>query len=134
MLRVYLGATPKNMTEKGRKNMKYYVLRPDLTPYEGIVVDKNTKLEFENGNAKQKVENLKLTIIQKEKNPQYEIESKMIVNLKKGDVLLFEKENRGYFLPAQPIGTIETAIKDYRGLATALDGVDYEITKKDVKE
>ena len=38
--------------------MNYYVLRPDLTPYEGVVVDKKTKLEFENEKVKQKVEDL----------------------------------------------------------------------------
>lgn len=114
--------------------MNYYVLRPDLTPYEGIVVDKKTKLEFKNEMVEQKLENLNLTVIQKSKTERYETESKMVLHLKKGEVLLFEKENRGYFLPVEPIGTIETAIKDYRGLATALDGVDYEITKKEVKE
>ena len=113
--------------------MNYYVLRPDLTPYEGIIVNKDTKLEFENEKVKQKVENLTLTVFQNVKEENYEIESKMVVYLEEGNTLLFEKENRGYFLPAQPIGTIETAIKDYRGLATALDGVDYEITKKEVE-
>lgn len=110
--------------------MNYYVLRPDLTPYEGIKIDKNTNLEFENENVKQKVEDLILTTIQTEKTEKYEVESKLIVHLEEGDVLLFENEARGYFLPVQPIGTIETAIKDYRGLAVALDGIDYEVTKK----
>lgn len=109
--------------------MNYYVLRPDLTPYEGIVVDKKTKLEFENEKVKQKVEDLKLTVIQNDKTEEYEIKSEMTIFLKKGDVLLFERENRGYFKPAQPIGSIETAIADLRSLATALDGVDYKITK-----
>ena len=38
--------------------MNYYVLRPDLTPYEGIIVDKDTKLEFENDYTKETLENL----------------------------------------------------------------------------
>lgn len=110
--------------------MNYYVLRPDLTPYEGVVVSKDTKLEFKNENVEQKLENLKLVTKTKVDNEKYFVESKMTLNLEEGEVLLFEKENRGYFLPAQPIGTIETAIKDYRGLATSLDGTDYEVIKK----
>lgn len=110
--------------------MKYYVLRPDLTPYEGVVVSKDTKLEFKNENVEQKLDNLKLVTKTKVDNEKYFVESKMTLNLEEGEVLLFERENRGYFLPAQPIGTIETAIKDYRGLATSLDGTDYEIIKK----
>ena len=106
--------------------MKYYVLRPDLTPYEGIVVDETTKLDFKNENVEQK-----LTVLQTEKNAKYEISSKMVVHLVKGEVLLFEKENRGYFLPAQSIGTVETAIKDYQALASTLDGTDYKLIKND---
>lgn len=110
--------------------MNYYVLRPDLTPYEGVKVEKDTKLEFKNENVEQKLENLKLVTKTKVDNEKYFVESKMTLNLEEGEVLLFERENRGYFLPAQAIGTIETAIKDYRGLATSLDGVDYEVIKK----
>ena len=110
--------------------MNYYVLRPDLTPYEGIVVSKDTKLEFKNENVEQKLSSLKLVTKTKVDNEKYFVESKMTLNLEEGEVLLFERENRGYFLPAQPIGTIETAIKDYRGLATSLDGTDYEVIKK----
>lgn len=109
--------------------MNYYVLRPDLTPYEGIIVTKDTKLEFKNENVEQKLENLELVIIRNEKEEKYDVESKMTLHLEEGEVLLFENENRGYFLPAQPIGTVETAINDLRGLATSLDGVEYTLTK-----
>lgn len=103
--------------------MNYYVIRPDLTPYEGIKVDKDTKLEFENEKVKQKLENLELVTHSTFKNSQYESESKLKIFLKEGDILLFEGENRGYFLPSNvAIATIETAINDYKGLALALDG------------
>lgn len=102
--------------------MKYYVLRPDLTPYEGMIVKKDSKFEFKNDKVEQKLENLKLTTIQKINTEKYTTESKLIINLEENEVILFERENRGWFLPAQSIGTIETAIKDYQGLAEALDG------------
>lgn len=110
--------------------MNYYVLRPDLTPYEGIIVDKDTKLEFKNEKVEQEVKDLKLYVRSKEVNDKYTVNSEMVVNLEEGEILLLESENRGYFLPAQPIGTLETAIKDYSVLATQLDGVDYEVIKK----
>lgn len=110
--------------------MNYYVLRPDLTPYEGIKVDKDTVLSFENDKVSQEVKDLKLIVKSKDENEKYTITSEMVVNLEEGEVLLFEGEDRGYFLPAQAIGTLETAIKDYSVLATQLDGVDYEVVKK----
>lgn len=112
--------------------MNYYVLRPDLTPYEGIIVDKDSKLKFKNDKVEQELNDLELTIKQKDKTDKYEVESTMIVHLEEGEILLFEKESRGYFLPVQPIGSIKEAIDDYRGLATALDGKDYEV--KEIKE
>ena len=38
----------------------YYVAKPDLTPYEGIKVTKDTNLTFENENVKQEIKDLKL--------------------------------------------------------------------------
>lgn len=105
--------------------MNYYVLRPDLTPYEGMVVNKKSKFEFKNEKVEQKLENLELITLQKIKTEKYTSENKLTIHLEEGDTLLFEKENRGWFLPAQSIGTIETAITDYKGLAEALDGKDY---------
>ena len=102
--------------------MNYYILRPDLTPYEGIKVTKDTKLEFSNEKVKQKIENLELKIESKTEDKKYISETKMTIYLKEGDILLFERENRGYFLPVDSIGTIEVAIKDLQALALALDG------------
>lgn len=121
---VICGATPQIGRNEG-KYMNYYVLRPDLTPYDGMIVTKDSKLTFKNKNVKQKLENLKLTTTKKIKEEKFISESKLTLFLEEGDVLLFEKEDRGWFLPAQSIGTIETAINDYKGLAEALDGKEY---------
>nr|DAO32472.1 MAG TPA: hypothetical protein [Caudoviricetes sp.] len=102
--------------------MKYYVLRPDLTPYEGMIVNKDSKLKFKNEKVEQKLENLKLTTKQKVVTDKYTTKSELTINLDEGEILLFENENRGWFLPAQSIGTIETAINDYKTLAEVLDG------------
>lgn len=110
--------------------MNYYVLRPDLTPYKGIKVNKDTKLEFKNEKVTQKIENLELITESKIEDKRFISETKMKVFLKEDDVLLLEEENRGYFLPLDSVGTIETAIKDYKALALALDG-DKDDTTRD---
>lgn len=112
--------------------MNYYVLRPDLTPYEGIKVTKETKLEFRNDKVRQKVEDLELIVESKIEDKKYVSETKMTIFLKEGDILLFERENRGYFLPIDSIGTVDTAIKDLQALALALDG-DENDTNRDEK-
>lgn len=117
------GATPLIGKERN-KIMNYYVLRPDLTPYEGMVVNKKSKLKFKNDKVEQKLENLRLTTKQVIETEKYTTKSELVINLEEGEILLFENENRGWFLPAQSIGTIETAIKDYQSLADALDGDD----------
>ena len=103
--------------------MNYYVMRPDLTPYEGITVTKDTDIEYENENVKQTIKNLKLISESTFENDKYTTYSKIEINLEEGDILLFENEYRGYFLPKDvSIGTIKDAIGDYEALALALDG------------
>lgn len=103
--------------------MNYYVMRPDLTPYEGITVTKDTVIEYENDKVKQTIKDLKLITESTFSNERYTTYSKIEINLEEGDILLFENENRGYFLPMNvAIGTIKDAIGDYEALALALDG------------
>lgn len=111
--------------------MKYYVLRPDLTPYEGKVVDKDTELEFKGENVEQTLKNLELVTKRTSKGDRWETDSTMTLQLNEGDIILFENENRGWFLPAEPVGTIDTALKDLGGLAASLDGKTYLITEKE---
>lgn len=114
--------------------MNYYVMRPDLTPYEGIKVNKNTKIEYENERVKQSISNLKLHseyVITTEK---YTSTNILDVVLEDGEILLFENENRGYFLPRDvSICKIQDAIGDYEALALALDGDNNDI-KRNEKE
>lgn len=110
--------------------MNYYVIRPDLTPYEGLKVTKDTSLKYENENVKQIIENLKLISEYRVTTEKYTSINKLEINLEEGEILLFENENRGYFLPKDvPICSIKTAIEDYEALALALDG-DTNDTKR----
>lgn len=110
--------------------MNYYVMKPDLTPYDGVKVTKDTCLTFENEKVKQEIKNLKLKSISTFKSEKYSTKSELEVNLEEGEILLLEQENRGYFLPLNVgICTINEAIKDYEALNIALNGDDKNDTK-----
>ncbi len=115
--------------------MNYYVIRPDLTPYEGIKVTKETNIKFSNQKVKQTIKNLKLhseyTVVTNE----FTSKNILDINLKEGDILLLEDENRGYFLPKDvAIAPISEAINDYQMLALALDGDSNDIKRDENKD
>ena len=109
-------------------NKKYYVEKPDLKPYEGIVVNKKTKFEYKNENVEQKLENLKLVSKYIMQTERYKSTNILELNLQEGEVLLIEEEGRGYFLPADstPVEGIDDAINDYKVLKEALLGDNKE--------
>jgi hypothetical protein len=95
--------------------MRKFVFKPDITFYEGIKIDKETKLEFENEYVKQSINNLVLKTNKKEKTDKYESEFNLTINLDEGEILLFEEE-RGYFLPSLPMSTVKDAIEDLEAI------------------
>lgn len=103
--------------------MNYYVMNPDLTPYEGVKVTKETELTFENEKVKQTIKDLKLVSEYTYANEKYSSKNILEMNLEEGEVLLFEGEDRGYFLPLDVgICTVKDAIEQYEALALSLDG------------
>lgn len=111
--------------------MNYYVAKADLVPYEGIVVNKDTTLTFENDKVKQKIENLELESETTIETKKFKSVTKMTVHLEEGEILLLEGEGRGYFLPAEPVDTIEKVIDDYKTLALTLDGDNNDIERNE---
>lgn len=95
--------------------MNRYIVRPDITIYEGIGVTKETELEFSNENVKQEIKDLVLTTVMTDKNEEYESETKLKIFLKEGYKLLFD-EVRGYYLPAIPVDSIEDVIANYNAI------------------
>ena len=43
--------------KREKRLKKYYVEKPELKPYEGIIINKNTKLEYKNDMVEQRREN-----------------------------------------------------------------------------
>ena len=105
---------------------KYYVEKPDLQPYEGIVVTKDTKLKFKNKFVEQSLENLEFKSKMVNKTERYTSTQIVEIHLKEGEIILEEKEKRGYFVASDntPVEEISIAIQDLKSLKEALTGKD----------
>ena len=95
--------------------MRKFIMKPDIEFFEGIKIDKETKLEFENEYVKQSINNLVLKTNKKEKTDKYESVFDLTINLDEGEILLFEEE-RGYFLPSLPMSTVKDAIEELEAI------------------
>jgi hypothetical protein len=92
--------------------MQVFIRKPDINLYPGIRVTKDTELEYKNENVKQTVKDLVLHSITKVKGEGYKSTYNTTVQLKEGDILIFESEGRGYIKPVENFVTIEEAIED----------------------
>lgn len=92
--------------------MKRFIRRPNIELLPGIRVDKDTKLEFENGNVTQKLENLILHSVVTVKGEGYASTNHTTIYLNEGDVLIFEEDGRGYIKPLEAFVDTLEAIDD----------------------
>ncbi len=96
--------------------MKRFIRRPDVEMVGGIIVDKDTRLEFKNEHVEQTVENLVLHSVMHTEGEGYESTCDTIIYLKEGDVLVFEEEHRGYIKPVEAFMTIAEAISELENI------------------
>ncbi len=96
--------------------MHRFLRKPSVNMYAGIKVAKNTTLEYKNENVEQKLENLVFHSVTKVKGENYESTYDTTIQLKEGDVLIFEEEGRGYIKPVEEFVTIAEAIEDYENI------------------
>ena len=89
-----------------------FIRKPSLDLYPGIVVTKDTVLEYKNENVKQTVKVLVFHSVTKVKGEGYRSKYDTVIKLEEGDVLIFEEEGRGYIKPVEPFVTIEEAVSD----------------------
>lgn len=92
--------------------MKNFIRKPSIDLYPGIKVTKDTSLEYKTENVEQKVENLVFHSVTKVKGDNFESVYDTTIQLKEGDILIFEEEGRGYIKPVEPFVTIDEAIAD----------------------
>ena len=79
--------------------MDKFILKPIITLYPGIKVDKDTVLSYENDSVTQMLSNLEFHTIARVKGENYESTYDTVIHLNEGDILIFEEE-RGYVKPA----------------------------------
>ena len=100
------------------KKAKVFIRKPSLDMVVGIIVTKDTELEYENENVKQTLKDLVFHSITRVKGEGYESTYDTTIYLKDGDVLVFEEEGRGYIKPVEEFVTIQDAIKDLEDIKT----------------
>ena len=89
-----------------------FIRKPSLDLYPGIIVTKDTVLEYKNENVKQTVKDLVFHSVTKVKGEGYRSKYDTVINLQEGDILIFEEEGRGYIKPVETFVTIEEAVED----------------------
>lgn len=92
--------------------MEKFIMKPNIDLYSGIKVTKETKIDYENENVTQKLENLVFNSKTTVKGENYTSTYDTTINLEEGDILIFEDEGRGYIKPIEQFVTAEEAIKD----------------------
>lgn len=93
-----------------------FVRKPSIDLYPGIRVDKDTVLEYKNENVKQTLKDLVFHSVTKVKGDGFESVYDTTIELKEGDILIFEEEGRGYIKPVEQFVTMEEAIKDFENI------------------
>jgi hypothetical protein len=96
--------------------MKNYIRKPSIDLYPGIQVTKDTVLEYKNENVKQCLKNLVFHSVTKVKGEGYRSKYDTTINLKEGDILIFEEEGRGYIKPVEDFVTIQEAIDELENI------------------
>ncbi len=92
--------------------MQKFMSKPSIDMYGGIKVDKDTTLEYKNENVEQTLKDLVFDSKTIVKGENYTSEYHTVINLKEGDVLIFEEEGRGYIKPVEELVTVEEAIQE----------------------
>ena len=93
--------------------MQKFIFKPSVELIPGIKVTKDTEFEYERENIKQTLKNLVFRSITTKKGDNFESTIDTTIQLKEGDILVFEEEGRGYIKPLDnTVVTIEKGIKD----------------------
>ena len=92
--------------------MQKFIRKPSIDMYAGIKVTKDTKLEYKNKNVEQTLDNLVFHSITKVTGENYESTYDTTIQLKEGDVLIFEEEGRGYIKPVDSFVTVAEAVEE----------------------
>ena len=93
--------------------MQRFIRKPSVDMLAGIKVDKDTELEYKNDNVDQTLKDLVFHSITKVKGDNFESVYDTTIQLKEGDILIFEEEGRGYIKPVEEFVTVKEAIEEF---------------------
>ncbi len=93
-----------------------FIRKPSIDLYPGIRVDKDTVLEYKNENVKQTLKNLVFHSVTKVKGDSFKSKYDTTIELKEGDILIFEEDGRGYIKPVEAFVEIAEAIEDLENI------------------
>lgn len=94
--------------------MEKFIEQPSLDMYTGIVVHKDTTLNYTNENVEQTLMDLVFHSITKVKGDNFESIYDTTITLNDGDVLIFEEDKRGYIVPVNKFVKVEDAINELK--------------------
>ena len=93
--------------------MQRFIKKPSIDMLAGIRVDKDTTLEYKNDNVEQTLKDLVFHSVTKVTGDNFESTYDTTIQLKEGDILIFEEEGRGYIKPVEEFMTVKEAIEEF---------------------
>lgn len=93
--------------------MQRFIRKPSIDMFAGIRVDRETTLEYKNENVEQTLKDLVFHSITKVTGDNFESVYDTTIQLKEGDILIFEEEGRGYIKPVEEFVTVKEAIEEF---------------------
>lgn len=96
--------------------MDVFIRKPSVELYPGVRVTKETVLEFKNEHVEQKVENLVLRTVATVSGEGFVSVCDTTIQLKEGDVLMYEGEGRGYIKPVEEFMPIPEAVEELEAI------------------
>ena len=93
--------------------MQRFIRKPSLDMLAGIRVNKDTEFEYNNDNVEQTLKDLVFHSVTKVTGDNFESTYDTTIQLKEGDILIFEEEGRGYIKPVEDFMTVKEAIEEF---------------------
>ena len=94
--------------------MERFIRKPSIDMLAGIRVTKDTEFEYENESVTQSLKDLVFQSVTTVKGEGYTSTYLTTINLKEGDILIFEEEGRGYIKPVEEFVTVKEAIEELK--------------------
>lgn len=92
--------------------MKMFIRKPDIALYPGVIVTKDTVLEYSSERVTQTLKDLEFHSVTRVEGDTYASTYDTTITLSEGDILIFEEGGRGYIKPAEGVQTVKEAIED----------------------